>query len=31
VPLNVSDDFKNRTLAKALDRAFILPAADGGA
>jgi site-specific recombinase XerD len=28
---NVSDDFKNRTLAKALERAFALPAADGGA
>lgn len=28
---NVSDDFKNRTLAKALGRAFAAPAAQGGA
>ncbi|MDT5029330.1 MAG: hypothetical protein QOE61_5756 [Micromonosporaceae bacterium] len=27
---NVSDDFKNRTLAKALGRAFAAPAAQGG-
>jgi site-specific recombinase XerC len=28
---NVSDDFKNRTLAKALAKAFLPPAASGGA
>jgi integrase/recombinase XerC len=28
---NVSDDFKNRTLAKALTRVFTPPVATGGA